>query len=424
MYFIIKSSNDNKLFLELYDSSKFAFNVQNPTRQFDLTWQKVEGSAELTRENEKYFVKIIQLNSKNMSLMNALLVEDSKRSDQILLLSIDEKLYWINYTKDELDYTIETILVMRSKIVAMELMQNLFLVLEHSVLSLYFTTTEPRILSLKEIYLGEILSFEFVHEKCCFVYSNGFKIFILYFLIPGHENSHYEKVEIELSGIVAMTYVMELNLILGISENNLFYQIPLKNKKIPSTLSREEFIEIEPQHVNEIKNINRILDIKRRGFLELEKMYEEEQKQLVLIKSWNNLEEQNIMCKRIYNSDDQTVHFEVDLKNCNIEAFENFKICLSCESEENTNVISTQSKISDNIIKLVLSKKNLTLNISSVSLHRVIDLHKNPRILKYFLQFEETSSDRSSEIQQSQTRHSNTLIQRIENITSKQETKF
>ena len=428
MYFVIRASIDNQLYLELYDCSISAFNVNNPTRQFDLSWQISDGFADLSRENENYFVKNLKLNSKNMLLLNALLVDDSKsieHLDHILLLSIDQKLYWINYVSNEIDYTIETILILKSRIMAIELIRDLFFVLENSGLTIYFTSTEPSVLSKKEIYLGQIVSFEFVHKKCCFVYSNGLKIVILYFMIPSYENNHYEIVEIELSGIVAITYIKEINLILGISENNLLYQIPLKNKKV--TYKRDEFIEIETQHVHEIQNMNRILDMKTRCFLKLEKMYQEEQKQLMFIKTctWNNLEseEHKILCKRIYNSDDQTIHFEVNLKFCNTEALENFKMCLSCESEEHTNVICIQTKTRDEMIKFVLSKNNKSINISSMCLHCVINLHENSRILKYFVQFEETTDD-PLRSENKRNEHSKTLIQKIENIINKQETRF
>lgn len=424
MYFVIKGSSDNKLSLELYDSSNFTYNFNNPSRQFDLSWQKVDGSADLSRENESYFIKAIQLNKKNMTLLNAILVDDSKsieHLDHVLLLSIDEKLYWINYVENDIEYTIETILVMKSKIVAIQCIRDLILVLEDSVLTLYYTFTEHNILSRKEIYLGKVVSFEFVPEKCCFVYSNGLKIIILYLLIPGHTINHYETVGVELSNIVAMTYLKELNLILGISENNLFYQIPLKNKKV--TVDRDEFVEIETNNIHEIKNINRVLDIKRRKFLKLEKMYEDEQKQLVLIKKFTingtDSEEHKILCKTIYNLD-QTVHFEINLNFCSTEALENFKICLSGESEENTKVICIQTKTCDETVKLVLSKKNMMVKIKSMSLHFVVNLFQNPRIFQYFVQFEETTDDQRSEKEQSE-RHSKTLVQKIQQITNKQE---
>ena len=416
MYLVIKGSSDNKLFLELYDSSNFSY---NPSRQFDLSWQKVEGFAELSRDNESYFVKVIQLKRKNKTLLNALLVDDSKSIEyleHILLMSIDEKLYWINYKENEIDYTIETVLVMKSKIVAIECIRDLLIVLEDSVLTLYYTSTEHSVLSRKEIYLGHVVTFEFVHEKCCFVYSNGLKIVILYLLISGHENSHYETVEVELSNIVAITYIKELNLILGISENNLFYQISLKTKNV--TLSRDEFVEIETQHVHEIENMNRVLNIKRRSFLKLEKMYEAEQKQFVMMKTFTNngpdSEQHKILCKRIYNLD-QTIHFEINSNFFNTEAIENFKICLSGKSEGNTNVICIQTKTSDGTIKLVLSKKDIMLKIDSMSLHFVVDLYQNPRILQYFVQFEETTDDQRSE-RKLLKEDSKTLIQMIEQI--------
>lgn len=422
MYIVIKSSSANKLFLQLYDSSSFSYNFNNPSRQFDLSWQQVDGSADLSRENESYFVKVVKLNRKNMTLMNAVLVDDSKtieHLDHILLMSIDEKLYWINYVENETEYSIETILVMRSKIVAIECIRNLLIVLEASVLTLYYASTEHNILSRKEVYLGQVESFEFVHEKCCFVYSNGLKIVCLYLLIPAHGNNHYETVEIELSNICAITYVKELNLILGISENNLFYHIPLKNNKL--TLNSDEFVEIDSQHVNEIKNINRVLDIKRRNFLNLEKMYEEEQKQLQLMKTLTNNElesEQKILCKRIYNLDG-TVNFEINLNFCITEAYENFKVSLSGESERNTNVICIQTKTSDKTIKLVLSKKD-QLKIESISLYFVVNLHQNPRLLNYLVKFEEKMDDQRSE-QKMLMEHSRTLLEKIKQIINKQE---
>lgn len=422
MYIVIKGSNDNKLFLELYDSSNFSYNFNSPSRQFDLSWQKVDGSADLSRDNESYFVKVVKLNRKNMTLLNAVLVDDSKsieHLDHILLISIDEKLYWINYVENETEYSIETILVMRSKIVAIECIRNLLIVLEDSVLTLYYTSTEHNVLSRKEIFLGQVETFEFVHEKCCFVYSNGLKIVCLYLLIPGHGNNHYETVEIELTNICAMTYVKELNLILGINENNLFYHIPLKNKKL--TLNSDEFVEIDSQHVNEIKNMNRVLDIKRRNFLNLEKMYEEEQKQLQLMKTLTNNgfdSEQKILCKRIYNLD-ETVHLEINLNSCITEAHENFKVSFSGESERNTNVICIQTKTSDKTIKLVISKKDL-VKIESMSLYFVVNLYQNPRLLNYSVKFEETTDDQRSE-KTILKEHSKTLLEKIEQIIKKQE---
>lgn len=415
-YFVIKSSSDNQLLLELYDSSNFSYNFNNPSRQFDLSWQKANGSSDQSRENESYFIKVIQLNRKNTILLNALLVDDSKsieHLDHVLLMSIDEKLYWINYVENDIEYTIESILVMRSKIVAIECIRDLILVLEDSVLSLYSTSIEHNILSRKEVYLGKVESFEFVHEKCCLVYSNGLKVVILYFLIPGHEKNHYETVEVQLSNIVTMTYVKELNLILGISENNLFYQIPLKNKKV--SVNRDDFVEIETQHVHKINNMNRVLDIKRKTFLNHEKMYEDEQKQLLLMKTFtNNISESKILCRTIHSSD-QT-YFEIDLNFCNTEVPENFKVCLSGESGGKSNVICIQTKACDGQIKLLLSKNNLMVKVKSMSLHFIVNLFKNPRIFQYFVEFEEIPDNQILE----KEKHSETLFLKIKQITNKQ----
>ena len=50
-----------------------------------------------------------------------------------------------------------------------------------------------------------------------------------------------------------------------------------------------------------------------------------------------------------------------------------------------------------------------------MSLHFVVDLYQNPRILQYFVQFEETTDDQRSE-RKLLKEDSKTLIQMIEQI--------
>ena len=282
----------DKVILEIYNNYPRDIDVK---RKFDLSWPENE-ELEASRSSERYCLKLIHIQNPNQfQFFKSLLIEiSSDEQDKVLLLSINEKLYWLTPRTEYDDFSIETIKVCSANILEFHFLPELstLLILEdNNCLSTIYRCPYTNLVKQKAIFLeGTVISYEFLVSQKLFVYSNGFKVFQIQFVIDEilDQIQHVVR-EVKLSGIVALSCrylgnltrhlkcnlrifldINYLNIFIGISENGLFYKIPIVKHQTQS-YAREYFLEVS----NQQESIN---DISKRVFRENERQMETEKK--------------------------------------------------------------------------------------------------------------------------------------------------
>lgn len=228
-YVLVKQSGiDVKV--QLYSS--FGVEGSDAKCEFDLSFSKDAVSIDGSRHTEKICVQMIEGPFKDCDrgFLTELLACDLKQEslDDVLLISIDERLMWIKYKRSFLEgakdgYSIETITSAKENIRGLKFCDGFLMMLDClSILTIVHLCPSLQFITKKEILLeGQAKCFCF-HQNM-FVYSNLKKVVFIDATNPERPEIRY----VDLKGIVCFSVVTELNCIIAICHNQMFFHIPL-----------------------------------------------------------------------------------------------------------------------------------------------------------------------------------------------------
>lgn len=258
--------------------------------EFDLSFPKSEAVCppnEAIRKDEKISVLMIPdiiFTDGAVELFNQILLCDLPNLGvrDVLLLAIDEKLLWIKYkfsycTKNEdiadnADYTIETVYTSKAKIIALKFIGcRLILLDELSILTILEKSPSTNEIKKRELLLdGKLECFDFNTDLNLFVYSNIEKVTLMHF----KNQAEQEVVDENVLGIISLSIVPELNCVIAISRNRLFFYIPIRKKRF--IYKKNSFQMLEDDQLCQLPDVAKYLAEQERVMLEMEQQIRNE----------------------------------------------------------------------------------------------------------------------------------------------------
>lgn len=258
--------------LLLYDSFSEEFDVSKC--EFDLSFPQDEVTIGGCRDDEIICVEMIE-DAIDVKFFNGLLacdlVEDS--ISDVLLVSIDEKLLWVKFSKKFKkgaidDYAIVTVTVAKKKIIGLKYYEGLLMILDsQTTLTLLYLCPVTALIRKKEILLeGKVNCFRF-HHNCVFIYSNSDKVIFMNLKNPMEPSTQ----RMELKGIMSFTIVDQPQpFIIGICCNRMFYYITIPSHLQQNSRRKDQFEELGGSDIEAIPEVARFLENGEKKLLEIE----------------------------------------------------------------------------------------------------------------------------------------------------------
>lgn len=247
--------------------------------EFDLSFPEDSVSAGGRRDDEKYCVLMIEefSNERDVTFLNELLacnlIEES--ISEVLLISIDEKLFWIKFSGIALDgYSIETLTVAKTKILGLHYYKGVLMMIDEcSILSIFALSPTTKLVHKKEILLGgKVECFRFYGSR--FIYSNSDKMKFLDLRDHLKPSESYANIR----NISCFTIVEDLKFIIAICRNNFLYYIPLNQKPSQNNEEDANFMKIPDNDYQTIPEVSKFYEIEEQNLLRIEKQIKESTK--------------------------------------------------------------------------------------------------------------------------------------------------
>lgn len=292
--------------LLLYNS--FGEGIDAARREFEMSFPKDPASIEGARCNESICVEMVQgpLAKQDrkffLELLGCDLIQES--IVDVLLLANGNKLCWIKYSgsfndgSDD-DDAIEpvTVTVARGNIRGIKYCDEFLLMLDDlSILSVFYYCATSRVIRKKEILLvGSVKCFRF-HQNM-FIYSNLEKVTSIDASKPDSPKTH----SVDLKGIVCFTVVTELNAIIAICHNQMFYYLPIQSSSKHGISHCHAFEEIEDSDIENIPSVAKFLENEERRLESIERRIKEAQNLKMLM--------QHLKSNRDFKAGEATIKF-------------------------------------------------------------------------------------------------------------------
>lgn len=276
----------------------------SPCNEFDLSFPSDPVSKTANRDSEAVCVAMIEgpLNKKARIFFSDLLASDLESVHDVLLVSIDNRLLWINFRgsfrETVFDYSVETVTTMKANIRGIHFCNGFLMVLDHnSLLTIFHICPIAKVVKRKEIFLeNRVQCFRF-HENL-FAYSNLNKIIFIDATVPTAPSTH----SVNLKNIVCFSIVPEQNFLVAICANKMFYQVSmLKPERLRRSLKRSFFEEIEFSEIETIPEVAKFLENEENELILTENRIKEAQKLKIFL--------QHILENENFNAGSATVKF-------------------------------------------------------------------------------------------------------------------
>lgn len=254
--------------MKLHLYSSFGVESSDLKCEFDLSYPRDAISIHASRNSEKICAQMIEGPFKKIdeTFFTEMLACDLRKETirDVLLVSIDAKLLWIKYKgsyREGVDeYSIETIASVNENIRGLKYCDGMLLILDElSVLTIFYV--KGKLINKKEILLeGEVKCFSF-HQNA-FIYSNLKKIVFVDVTNPQTPSTFV----VNLKGIVCFSVVTELNFIVAICHNHMFYYIPLSRpKQQHKKRLKDEFEVLTNTDIELIPSIARFIEAEEKN---------------------------------------------------------------------------------------------------------------------------------------------------------------
>lgn len=266
--------------------SSFGDELDFSSCEFDLSFPKDPVSVDGSRNDEKICVEMIEgpLTDKDVNFLSELLACNLSEESivDVLLITIDNKLMWIKYKESFQDgvidgYTMETVTMAKDQILGLKFCDGFLILLDQlSVLTVLYQ--QAQMLRKNEIVLeGKVKCFRFHHNT--FIYSNQEKIIFVDLTKPTEPVKH----SVDITGIICFTIVAELNFIIAICRNRLFYYVPLHQPQKQLKKNKNEFEEMSDSDLEMIPCVARYLETEHQNLMEIDKKLIQAQKLKILM---------------------------------------------------------------------------------------------------------------------------------------------
>lgn len=230
-FVLIKTTVDGAKFFVEFHPDSFGENSEQKRKKFNISPEKV---VELQNTWHQSCFKIKELIVSQTSVLQTALADVTGTAtgnrDSILFLSIDNNFCYLIYDEDSCVVNMMTICP--AKIIDFWSLcggDYIMLLLKSGTIEILSSFSEPNGIGKKIVHCGnDIQAYHYYEDK--FFFSNNFYVECITFE-KGSDDVKQMRRCFNLPGIVALTYVPEMQLILCISENCCFYSIQLQDKK-------------------------------------------------------------------------------------------------------------------------------------------------------------------------------------------------
>lgn len=243
-FVLIKTTADGTKFFVEFHPDSFGENGDEKRKTFNISLENV---VELQNTWHQSYFRVKEL---LVSQTSVLQTAPTGSRDSMLFLSIDNNFCYL--TVDEDSCIVNMMMICPTKIVdfwSLSDGDSIILLLESGTLEILYTPSEQSGLSKKRVHCGtDIQAYHYYGNT--FFFSNNVYVECIMF---GKEADKFKQTRqcFSLPGIVALTYLPEIQLILCISENCSFYSIPLPDEK----QCVEQWIEINGSMQTHISNL-------------------------------------------------------------------------------------------------------------------------------------------------------------------------
>lgn len=228
-FVLIKTSQDGtEFFVEFHPNSFEQSNVQK-TKNFDISFEKmVELQSSWLQCNFKIKELFVRTTNFQQKALEDDIATDQGTCNWMLFISIDNTFCYLSYDKKS-SFTVNVVTVCSAKIVNFWSSSNEYiaLLLESGIIEILHVKLDQNEINKEYIYCGTGIKAHYFNEDMI-IYSN--KIYVECILF-GKRGEKLNRQCFNLPGIVALTYLPELQLVLCLSENCGFYYVPLQNRK-------------------------------------------------------------------------------------------------------------------------------------------------------------------------------------------------
>lgn len=267
-----------QLFRSLEEEQSF------PSREFDMSLPK---SPVCSSPNTELCAEFIEgpLSEKDSKFFAELLVCDLAHESivDVLLVSNDDRLLWIKYSgsfreESHNNNVIDTIATTKGIIRGIKYYDGSLLLLDGITLSIFYLCSSTNIIRKKEIILdGVVKCFRFHHNQ--FIYSNLKKVIIVDFTNPQHPMID----SVNLKGIVCFTIVENLNFIIAICYNQLFYYVSMDKRTNKQANNKSDFQDLQANDIETIPSVAKFIDREEVKLLKIEQKIKELQNLKILL---------------------------------------------------------------------------------------------------------------------------------------------
>lgn len=253
------------------------------SHEFDMSFPSNPASS--SRVSEEMCVAFIEgplseTDSKFFSELLACDLELESISD-VLLVSTDDRLLWIKYSVcRSSEYAIETITTAKGNVRGLHYHQGTLSMLHDSTLSVFYLCQSTNILRKREILLdGAVKCFRF--HQSFFIYSNLKKVNFVDVANP----SKLPVIEsVDLKGIVCFTIVENLNFLIAICYNQMFYYLTMpQSTKETEERSKTDFITLQTNDLENIPGVAKFIANEEAKLIEIERKVKELQHLKILL---------------------------------------------------------------------------------------------------------------------------------------------
>ena len=344
--------------------------------EFDISYSKDSVTIDGCRDAEETCIHMVEgpLRVSDRNFFTELLACDLKQEKiyDVFLISINEKLMWIKYknsfhegAKD--GYSIEAITSSKENIRALKYCEGFLMMLDHlSILTIIYLCPRLKLITKKEILLeGQVKCFRF-HQNL-FIYSNLRQVIFIDTTNPSDPETH----SVYLKGIVCFTIVKELNCIIAICRNQMFFHISLTRPKQQQQRKNDDFQALQNSDIELIPSIAKFVEVEEKKLAETEQKIKEAIHLKTLL--------QYLTTNRDFKAGDAVITFHQNFP----EILSNTIICNVSNQQLGTGFIEIQINFSKILKSMTISVAFYRHSMSSVltQIVKVVDAEENVQIL-------------------------------------------
>lgn len=242
---LIKTSADGmRFFIEIHPDTFQAGETETIDRKiFDISFD--QSYCQSTWHQSQFKIKELNIVSQGNKFLQFILQEETlieTAHDKFLFFSIDNIFFGLFVQKIDGSHIVSPIKTCSSNIIDFWPLQNgncLVLLLESGIIQIIYLNDDENGINSENIYFGSEISTYYLYNDI-FIYSNG--TMIEWGTIEFDENEknvNFDRNSVNLPGIVALTFLVDFQFILAVSENCHFYVISIKSNSVASKANDE-----------------------------------------------------------------------------------------------------------------------------------------------------------------------------------------